>query len=39
MKKVLLLAVISLWQSAAFGQKKYEMVVEKTDGTEIVTNV
>lgn len=39
MKKALLLAVISLWQSAAFGQKKYEMVVEKTDGTEIVTNV
>lgn len=39
MKKVLLLAVISLWQMAVLGQKKYEMVVEKTDGTEIVTNV
>lgn len=36
---ILLLAVISLCQTAAFGQKKYEMVIEKTDGSEIVTNV
>ncbi|MBQ9650210.1 MAG: hypothetical protein IJV25_07285 [Prevotella sp.] len=39
MKKLYLIAIISICQMAAFGQKKYEMVVEKTDGTEIVTNV
>ena len=40
MKKFfILLAVLSLCQTVAFGQKKYEMVVEKTDGTETVFNV
>lgn len=32
-------AVASLCQIVAFGQKKYEMVVEKTDGTETAINV
>lgn len=40
MKRFLLLAVlISLCKITVFGQKKYEMVVEKTDGTEVVFNV
>ena len=40
MKKIFtLLAVLSLCQTVAFGQKKYEMVVEKTDGTETVIKV
>lgn len=40
MKRIfVLLAVVSLCQAMAFGQKKYEMVIEKTDGSEIVINV
>ena len=40
MKRVIiLLALASLYQVTVFGQKKYEMVVEKTDGTETVFNV
>ena len=39
MKKLYLIVIIGICQIAAYGQKKYEMVVEKTDGTEIVTNV
>lgn len=40
MKRIIaFLFVISLCQFAAFGQKKYEMVVEKTDGSETVFNV
>lgn len=40
MKRIfIILAAIGLCQSAMFGQKKYEMVVEKTDGTEVVFNV
>ena len=35
----MLLAIISLVQIGSFGQKKYEMVIEKTDGTETVINV
>lgn len=39
MKRIaLLLALVGLYHIAVFGQKKYEMVVEKTDGTEIVVN-
>lgn len=37
MKKIIILfAIISLYHIAAFGQKKYEMVIEKTDGSEVV---
>ena len=40
MKRIItLLAIVALCQFSAFGQKKYEMVVEKTDGTEIIVNV
>lgn len=40
MKKFfVLLAIIAFYQMIAFAQKKYEMVIKKTDGTEIVTNV
>lgn len=39
MKRFILLAVICLCQIAVFAQKKYEMVVEKTDGTDVVFNV
>lgn len=35
----MLMAIISLVQIGSFGQKKYEMVIEKTDGTETVINV
>jgi len=33
------MAFVGLFQFTAFGQKKYEMVVEKTDGSETVFNV
>ena len=36
---VFLLAVVSLCKTMAFGQKQYEMVIEKSDGSEIVVNV
>lgn len=40
MKRVfILLAVVTIYHSIIFGQKKYVMVIEKTDGTEIATNV
>ena len=40
MKRTLtIVAIFCLIQSIAFGQKKYEMVIEKTDGTETVINV
>lgn len=40
MKRVfILLAVVTICHSIIFGQKKYVMVIEKTDGTEIATNV
>lgn len=40
MKRIItLLFVISLCQLTVFGQKKYEMVVEKTNGKETVFNV
>lgn len=40
MKKFYLIVTITIFcQITVFAQKKYEMVVEKTDGTEIVTNV
>ena len=40
MKRIIaFLFVISLCQLTVFGQKKYEMVVEKTDGSETVFNV
>lgn len=39
MKRIIVLfALICLYHIVVFGQKKYEMVVEKTDGTEIVVN-
>lgn len=39
MKRFILLFTISVLSSTlSFGQKKYEMVVEKTDGTESVFN-
>ena len=38
-RTIAIIAVIALCQVFAFGQKKYEMVVEKTDGTEVVINV
>jgi hypothetical protein len=40
MKRIVtILIVFCLYNINAFGQKKYEMVVEKTDGTETVFNV
>lgn len=33
------MAVAAIFQTIAFGQKKYEMVIEKTDGSETVINV
>lgn len=36
---IILLAFISLYHLVASAQKKYEMVIEKTDGTETVFNV
>ena len=40
MKRVItILAFATLCQVSVLGQKKYEMVVEKTDGTETVFNV
>jgi hypothetical protein len=38
-KTFMLLAILSLCQTLAFGQKKYEMVIEKKDGSEIAVNV
>ena len=38
-RTITLVAVLCLLQTLAFGQKKYEMVIEKTDGTETVINV
>ena len=39
MKRILVLfTLVSLYQIVTFGQKKYEMVVSKTDGTEFVAN-
>lgn len=38
-KAFMLLAILSLCYVLAFGQKKYEMVIEKTDGSEIAVNV
>lgn len=35
-RNIILFTVISLYHIAVFGQKKYEMVVEKNDGTEVV---
>lgn len=37
-RNFILFTLVSLYYIAAFGQKKYEMVVEKNDGTEIVIN-
>lgn len=40
MKRVIiLLAIFSLYKLTMSAQKKYEMVVKKTDGTETVINV
>lgn len=40
MKRIItLLALVGLFHLVASAQKKYEMVIEKTDGTEIVINV
>lgn len=39
MKRLYILAAIAILCQTAFSQKKYEMVVEKTDGTETVINV
>ena len=36
MKKYCLSAIVILFSTLSFGQKKYEMVVKKTDGTETV---
>lgn len=36
---VILLVIVGICHSYTFSQKKYEMVVEKTDGTETVFNV
>ena len=33
---VLLLTLVSIYHINVFSQKKYEMVIEKTNGTEIV---
>lgn len=39
MKRIaVLFAIVCLCHITVFGQKKYEMVIEKTDGTEIVMN-
>ena len=38
-RTITLVAALCLLQTLAFGQKKYEMVIEKTDGTETVINV
>ena len=38
-RTIALVAALCLLQTLAFGQKKYEMVIEKTDGTETVINV
>jgi len=39
MKRItLLFALISIYNIAVFGQKKYEMVIEKTDGSEVAIN-
>ena len=35
-KAFLLLTVAGFFHAVAYGQKKYEMVIEKTDGTEVV---
>ena len=40
MRRIFILsAIFVICQVSVFGQKKYEMVVEKTDGTEITVNV
>ena len=40
MRRIFILsAIFVMCQVAVFGQKKYEMVVEKTNGTEIAVNV
>lgn len=40
MKKFLLfIAIACLYNLSVFSQKKYEMVVEKVDGTEVVINI
>lgn len=39
MKRLYILAAIAILCQTAFSQKKYEMVVEKTDGTETIINV
>lgn len=40
MKRIaVFLAFVTLYHIAVIAQKKYEMVVEKTDGTEVVINV
>ena len=39
MKRIItLLAFVCLYTTLAFSQKKYELVIEKTDGTEITVN-
>jgi hypothetical protein len=38
-RTIAFIAVIALCQTLAFGQKKYEMVIVKTDGSEIAVNV
>ena len=39
MKRIItLLAIVCLYSTLAFSQKKYELVIEKTDGTEITVN-
>jgi len=39
MKRIItLLALVCLYTTLAFSQKKYELVIEKTDGTEITVN-
>jgi len=39
MKRIItLLAIVCLYTTLAFSQKKYELVIEKTDGTEITVN-
>lgn len=40
MKRILTLLLLScLLNISSFAQKKYEMVIQKTDGTEVVINV
>lgn len=39
MKRLYILAAIAILCQTAFSQKKYEMVVEKTDGTETIIKV